>query len=337
MLLMWAAAFFTSPRLTYAQETPAAETMHRAALLNSIDSAGMTPWHLKLSFQLFDAKGTPTEKGTIEEWWADPSMKKIVYTSPSFTSTEMRTKDGFYWTKGAKRAPRLLELVLRQVVHPIPGDSEIANAKSTLREQNFGKTKMDCIMLVPIKIRDVSSEPLGLSPTYCFDHDQDLLRLSYAFISQATLRNRVGSFLGHNVVVDQTTSVASVKVVAAHVDALETMTPIATDFVPSSALEIGPYREGSVVSSGSLLVGPAPIYPEIAKAKHISGHVVLSVIIGRDGRISSAEVISSPDESLSASAITAVKQWTYKPYLLDGKPVEVDTTITMNFNFGPAY
>jgi protein TonB len=48
--------------------------------------------------------------------------------------------------------------------------------------------------------------------------------------------------------------------------------------------------------------------------------------------VTEIDVVSSPDSSLTASAIDAVKQWTYQPYLFKGSPVEVDTTITVNYN-----
>jgi TonB family protein len=215
----------------------------------------------------------------------------------------------------------------------MPSDREIGYAKPTLQEHDFGKTKMDCIMLVSPETGNVSSQPLGLSPTYCFDHDQDLLRLSYEFISQATLRIRVGTFLGHNVVVDQATSLVTVNEVTAHVDTLEAIPLTATDFVPSAEFEkiSTPITLLSAVTRGSTLSTVAPIYPEGARMRHVGGSVVLSAIIGRDGRIHSLKVLSTPDEALSNSALAAVKQWTYKPYLLNGEPVEVDTIITVNF------
>jgi TonB family protein len=264
-------------------------------------------------------------------------MQKVIYTSPSFTATEMRTKDGFYRTKGAGKTPRLLELILRQVVHPMPGDSEISQSKPTLQEHSFGKTKLDCIMTVPTAIRDANAQPLGLSPTYCFDHDQDLLRLSYDFISQATVRTRVGAFLGHNVVVDQTSTLVSVNEVSARLEALITVPLDEATFVATSELEKLPDRIGasSTVTAGSCLTKIPPIYPDSAKFRHISGHVVMSVIIGMDGHVRSATVISSPDESLSNAAVAAVKQWIYQPFLLNGRPVEVDTIITSNFIISP--
>jgi hypothetical protein len=134
-LACWAALFALAGR-GFAQDSAAlAEKLRRAIVLNSIDDADMKPWHLKLRFQLFDAKGTPTEDGTIEEWWAGPSMYKTVYTSPSYTSTEIRTKDGLYRSKGASAVPSLLELVVKQVAHPTPSEREIADSTPDLRKE----------------------------------------------------------------------------------------------------------------------------------------------------------------------------------------------------------
>jgi protein TonB len=60
---------------------------------------------------------------------------------------------------------------------------------------------------------------------------------------------------------------------------------------------------------------------------------VLHAIIGTDGKIQSLNVLSGPAE-LTQSAIDAVSQWVYKPYLLNGEPTAVETTITVNYSFG---
>ncbi len=85
--------------------------------------------------------------------------------------------------------------------------------------------------------------------------------------------------------------------------------------------------------AGSIIEKTTPIYPPIARAAHVSGAVVLHAIIGKNGAIQNLQVISGP-EMLRASALDAVAHWRYKPYLLNGEPTEVDTTITVNFNFG---
>jgi TonB family protein len=89
------------------------------------------------------------------------------------------------------------------------------------------------------------------------------------------------------------------------------------------------------VSSGviqSLLVHKvAPVYPEEAKSAHIKGNVLLQARIDKEGKVADAQLISGPKE-LAQAAIDAVQQWRYRPYLLDGEPVEVDTQIQVNFD-----
>ncbi len=85
------------------------------------------------------------------------------------------------------------------------------------------------------------------------------------------------------------------------------------------------------VMAGNLQNKVPPVYPGDARAAHISGSVVLHAIINKDGKVKSLSVVSGPPE-LQASAIDAVKQWTWRPYLLNGNPTEVDTNITVNYN-----
>jgi protein TonB len=74
-----------------------------------------------------------------------------------------------------------------------------------------------------------------------------------------------------------------------------------------------------------------PVYPALARAARVQGSVVLAAIIGKDGTIQNLHVISSSSPLLIQSALDAVKQWRYRPYILNGEPVEVDTQVTVNF------
>jgi TonB family protein len=73
----------------------------------------------------------------------------------------------------------------------------------------------------------------------------------------------------------------------------------------------------------------SPVYPR-ASAKRMDGTVVLRVIIGQNGAVRSARYVSGP-ENLTKSAKDAVLQWRYKPTLMNGVPVEVDTTVSVVF------
>ena len=95
----------------------------------------------------------------------------------------------------------------------------------------------------------------------------------------------------------------------------------------SSAKKI---RVSSGVAEGNLIHKVAPIYPPEAKRKGIEGTVLLRGTIGRDGVMKNLMLISGPPD-LADAALGAVQQWRYKPYLLEGNPVEVETTVKITF------
>jgi len=89
-------------------------------------------------------------------------------------------------------------------------------------------------------------------------------------------------------------------------------------------------RVSSGVVSGLLLRKVQPNYPPLARQARIQGKVLLQAQISKDGSIENLQLISG-HPMLAPAAIEAVKQWKYKPYLLNGEPVEVDTQVEVNF------
>src|SRR3989475_792792 len=91
-------------------------------------------------------------------------------------------------------------------------------------------------------------------------------------------------------------------------------------------------RVGGNVQAANLLSQVKPVYPPLAKQARIQGVVVLEAEISKEGTIDNLKVVTG-HPLLIQSAIDAVKQWRYKPTLLNGEPVPVVTTITVNFAF----
>jgi len=85
------------------------------------------------------------------------------------------------------------------------------------------------------------------------------------------------------------------------------------------------------VMAGNVLTKVPPKYPEEAKKAGIQGTVLLNAVISKDGAVENLTVASGPKE-LQQSALDAVRQWTYKPYLLNGEPTEVKTTISVVYS-----
>jgi protein TonB len=84
---------------------------------------------------------------------------------------------------------------------------------------------------------------------------------------------------------------------------------------------------------GSLIRRVQPIYPPLARGARIQGSVILAALIGKDGNMQDLKLISG-HPMLVPAAIQAVSQWRYRPYVLNGEAIEVETQITVNFILG---
>jgi TonB family protein len=98
----------------------------------------------------------------------------------------------------------------------------------------------------------------------------------------------------------------------------------------SSTEQPRPVDIASGIAQGLLIHRVTPVYPPEALADRIQGKVLLQAVIDTDGRIMDLKLISGP-KRLVPSAIGAVQQWRYRPYLLDGKPVKVQTQVLVNY------
>ncbi len=99
-------------------------------------------------------------------------------------------------------------------------------------------------------------------------------------------------------------------------------------FVPVTPQRV---RISQGVTKGLLVQKIEPQYPTLARSARVQGDVVLSAVIDTNGQITNLQLVSG-HPMLVPAAIAAVKQWRYKPYLLNGQPVEVETTITVIFS-----
>jgi hypothetical protein len=315
-------------------EAALAARLHAAADANAIDGAGMSPWHLRMDVQLFDAKGKPGEQGKIEEWWGGPDARRVTFAFPSFGGTQLRNREGSFATKDGVYESGVLDDLLEQVVHPMPRDKEIDHATPELRKQKFGKVELECLWLAqPLKNVFV---PVGLFPTFCFDPGTNALRITTEAGALMFSHNRMEDFQGRSVAMDLTGRSPDGVRATAQVTTLESWTPVDGDFTTAAGMipiAVNPV-ELSQQMVGRALTTVSPMVP--VGAMGTSGTMVFHAILGRDGRIHSLHLVSTPDASVAMSYAQAMRLWTYKPVVLNGVPTEVDTMIHMNYSFNPS-
>jgi protein TonB len=95
----------------------------------------------------------------------------------------------------------------------------------------------------------------------------------------------------------------------------------------------GPVRISAGVAAGQLLTPIEPAYPEIAREAHVQGTVVIDAVISTEGTVEEARIVTGPP-LLAEAALSAVRRARYKPYLLNGVPIAVKTTIRIIFRLG---
>lgn len=310
--------------------------MTLAGKVNRLTGEGMQPWHLKASFKLLDEQGNLLEAGHIEEFWAGPHKGRLIYTSTDYAQTTYWTYQGTM-RSGDKQMPPVPVLEMRnQFVQPLPDPGYLEHQSFELRQQQAGPATLDCLA---VKVSPGSTAlPALLGHVYCLDEAKPLLRISA--MGQAPdhvdqyVRNKVINFQGHFVPQDIRMVRSGKDLITAHLDSIELLNPVDdADFAPPPDAFLVPRKIAisSGVAQGNLIRNPRPEYPQEAKSSGVSGTVVIQATIGKDGRISDAHAVSGPS-ALRQAAVDAVKNWVYKPYLLNGEAVEVDTTINIVFS-----
>ena len=298
------------------------------------------PWHMKVSYQLYDESGKPSDPGTYEYWWASPDTYRSSWSRAGLSQTDWHV-NGHHSHAGSGASLTFFERKLQAVfLNPLPKPENLDPQKVRFdkQEQKFGSVKLPCVMLIPKMALHGQNEeaPLGEFPTYCFAADHPMLRAYYAYGATSVVYNRVvlaqGVYIPKEIRIQDGTRL----VLTASVDALESIPVSSAALVPAKDAEVvskTPRVEiPSGVAQGQLLKQVRPFYPQQAKSDHVSGKVVLQAEIGTDGRVHDLSVVEGPSPSLIGAAMWAVSQWEYKPYLLNGSPVEVNTTVNVIFN-----
>jgi TonB family protein len=317
------------------------EILAAAAPFYDFTSPELKPWHLEATYQLYDEKGKPSEQGTYEYWWASPQVYRSTWTRPGATHTEWHTVGSFAHQDTGEQLGYFEEKLDSDFLSPLPSKTLLDLSKSRLDREtiSLGKVKIPCVIVIPLRGVGPQTEnlPLGSSPTYCFDSQLPILRFYYDFGSVTTEFNNIVKIQNRYLAREVLVFYRKRKLLSATVDAITSADPADSAFMPSpnaTVVKFDKLQITSGVMNGMLLKKPAPIYPQIAKDARVSGNVLLQATIGKDGKIHDLHVILSASPMLIDSAKEAVSHWEYKPYLLNGEPVEVETTVNVIYALG---
>jgi TonB family protein len=294
---------------------------------------GVKPWHIKASYTVFDTDGSHPVNGVFEEWWMGPHKYKRSYSRAGFTQTDYAANAELYRV-GNQQWPIREELwIPTDLTEPLPnlhGAEEF-----TLQKADFtGNAKLRCIALTyPVGPTAVVG---AVYPTFCIDPGAPVLRLSVPRGSpKETIYNRILGFQGHYVAGDIQTDFNGKTIFRLTVNSLDLLQSSNDGLFtpPSDALLLQVGTMPLPLTGMRLLKSVMPVYPSLAKTEHFDGVVNIQATIGRDGHVAKAKIVDGP-RILQQAALDAVQHWIYRPFMVSGEPVEVDTPAKVMFRLG---
>ena len=316
--------------------------LEAAAPLYDFDSPDLKPWHLKGTYQLYDQNGKAGDQGTYEYWWVAPKVFRSSWTRSDAARTDWHTADGRNVSRTSGDRVSYIEQQLQLVLFsPFPDPTRVDPPDLDLKKDRLevGKIVFPCVDVATHRRKDGTWPVLSGSSArfFCFAPSAPVLRiareaevLNFEFDHLKKVQNRI---LSGGI----TIAYGNQKLLTFAVD---TITPISRDDAavtapadaePSASLDLS----SPSTAQGRLIKKAPPVYPSEAKMAHITGTVVLDAMIGTDGKVRDLRVVGSPSRILTQASLDSVSQWQYKPYLLDGRPVEVNTMIHVIFSMSP--
>ena len=312
-----------------AQESPF-PALAEAVTVNNLPADGKPPFHLKLSFQVFDVSGKPEEQGTLDDWWAGPEGSYVEVSAPSLGTLHT------LWPSDlpSDESRRTLYLV-RDLLDAVqaPYGTVPLRGKLVSDTKTEGKLVLNCMHVE----REGSHEMTSAYETACVDETTKTIRIVSGW-DKTSLRNRTATFGPTRVALDVQVSYLGRQAITGKVEALEAFHPATSPVVldraatPAASESANAGGASGAVIPARRLKGADLSFPQVAREHGIAGKVILAVHITNAGDVGAVLPIASVDPILANTSMEAVKTWTFAPATLNGKPVPTDMTLSVSFN-----
>ena len=308
---------------------------------NGLTGSGLKPWHIKATYQLYNAKGHPTQKGIFEEWWQGPKEYKLIFQRPGFhVQLVGNAKGNFVSSNSALPYPEYLVRLL--YLDPVSPKLPAKGMKFHRKTERFGSASLNCVEEVPRGLHPTRGHNINPAfPTYCMDPSTLMLRVFGSYGQSTTEIVTVDSLDGRYIAGNAVIFDSGRKYLTVHLDKGESAphwspslfrAPLGATLIPAKTVSVLNVNEKNLYPRR--ISGKNPVYPISARMHHQDGKVLLSALIGRDGRIHSLVVTYAPSITLAESLLAAVKTWRYKPYFFHGRPVKVQTLYKIIYTLG---
>jgi TonB family protein len=298
------------------------DLMLLAARTSNLTSEGAKPWHIKVSFTIYKEDGSIEDQGLIEEYWAAPDRYKLITTGKDFTQTIFKTPDGEFRSGKQEFLLATYHDAIAQMTEPVPSAEAVNRTNFTVQETMNGTAKLSCLM--------PTGSNSGLLAAYCLSGSPPIARI-VVYNGQdgfQAMRNRIQPYQDRFIAGDVIFRKQGKTLLTSHLESIEPLASVDEAlFAPSDDAVLLALSSKTPVQ---LVDRKTPEYPRIARSANVSGLVLIQARIGKDGKPVDLKVIAGP-EMLRQACLDAVREWKYRPVLINGKPVEFITNIPLNF------
>ncbi len=352
------AAATQSPDATESLNTLAHRILNTAIKTNGLKAEGLKPWHMKVDLQLMQMGKSKPDSATLEVWSMGPYQWKRVYTGKE------QQYDGSEWSvsrfeqyrtkpNGSGFDPGFDPLTLgarsaRPIIYPLYLAGNIKpNYEMTIKTVSLDGATLKCVLVENPSDYDVDqTNPDTTFPIVCID---DNLNLRAVSTSDTVMKySDIQPFQNRPVARD-------VKVLFMGMQVAESKVTLLEEWTGADAAQLKPPGKGTVSQPFRIEPGmpqpesvyevgfptpPRPTYQTGSGGLYFKGMITVPILIKKDGSVKViARGIFPPDQTLKDSAEEAINHWKYKPYLVDGQPIEVGYTVYYNLDkpFVPSY
>ncbi|HXL22554.1 MAG TPA: hypothetical protein VOA78_08815 [Candidatus Dormibacteraeota bacterium] len=296
--------------------------LDQQALLNSLESSNVRPWHIVIFYDQFDGDGDNFNSGTLEEFWVRPNSYKRIYTSWEFNQTEVATDKGLF-RRGDQRWPKPAELRVRaEVVSPFSYADTLKGFYARDFERTFSGHTFQCTA--------VEKDSQLSDPTqYCFEPGTPILRYSHGDTWIQTVYNHIFQFQGRNLAREVEVTDGGKPYLKLRVETIELIPNADTLDLTPPPDAVGPLGDRISGVSVRPIKMSSPKWPASLRNQHF--RVIVEIVIGKNGHVLSAHGISGPPDAYKGCE-DSVREWLFPPYLVTGRPVEVEMKIECSNN-----
>jgi len=312
---------------------------------NGLAGSGLTPWHVKIDLQYLGWESPKPLSGAVEQWTIAPDQWRRTFTGPpgmNFSEWSVARLEKYQSKPGHDPFDAIADnnKFARPVIDPLGQSANIhPDYEMEAKKGDFGGTTLTCVSVVNPYRYAPGEDTDAYFPTYCFDPDAHLrLIMSGKTITQFDdIQIFQGRAVAHDVKVridGKLDSEMKVSLLESLADANPDRVKPGKDAVPQPyAIEPGLPRPESIYEVAASI----PIVPQ---SLPYQGYFTVPILIRKDGTVKILPGANINPQDLKDAIQSAIARWKYKPYLVDGQPIEVQYSVAYVLNgkpFVPSY